>query len=273
MTRPRNRISQNTMAEELYVTIAIGVLIALLAMVWTSVHLGASIDHLVTPPRSPVVLILDLVREKTPWPAAATFVLAGEVVTVGVVALAVSMVISLYRSRREVVDVLARRLPRNVKALRRYTYPRHAPVAAEVGPGLALGRDVVSGQVIRQSWEDVAAMIAGARTGKTTTQVAPAILAAPGAVYTCSNKRDVVDLTSGPRSKGAAVWVFDPQGIAEGRPTWWWNPLDMAGDLAGARVLAGLFAAASRPPGAQRDAYFDPEAVSYTHLRAHETVL
>jgi type IV secretory pathway TraG/TraD family ATPase VirD4 len=55
------------------------------------------------------------------------------------------------------------------------------------------------------------------------------------------------------------VWIFDPQGIAEGKPTWWWNPLDMAGDLAGARTLAGLFAAASRPPGAQRDAYFDPE--------------
>src|SRR5664280_491853 len=259
MTRPRNRISQNTMAEELYVTIAIGVLIALLAMVWTSVHLGASIDHLVTPPRSPVVLILDLVREKTPWPAATTFVLAGEVIAASIVALAVSMVISLYRSRREVVDVLAKRLPRNAKALRRYTDPRHAPVAAEVGPGLALGRDVVSGQVIRQSWEDVAAMIAGARTGKTTTQVAPAILAAPGAVYTCSNKRDVVDLTAAARGQNADVWIFDPQSIADGHPTWWWNPLDMAGDLAGARTLAGLFAAASRPPGAQRDAYFDPE--------------
>jgi type IV secretory pathway TraG/TraD family ATPase VirD4 len=206
-----------------------------------------------------VVLILDLVRKKTPWPAAATFVLTGELVTVGVVALAVSRVISHYRSRREVADVLAKRLPRNAKALRRYTDPRHSPVAAEVGPGLALGRDVVSGQVIRQSWEDVAAMIAGARTGKTTTQVAPAILAAPGAVYTCSNKRDVVDLTSGPRGKSAAVWIFDPQGIAGGQPTWWWNPLDMAGDLAGARTLAGLFAAASTPPGAQRDSYFDPE--------------
>ena len=116
------------------------------------------------------------------------------------------------------VDVLARRLPRNAKALRRYTDQRHAPVAAEVGPGLALGRDVVSGQVIRQSWEDVAAIIAGARTGKTTTQVAPAILAAPGAVYTCSNKRDVVDLTAGPRARAPRVWIFDPQGIAERAP-------------------------------------------------------
>jgi type IV secretory pathway TraG/TraD family ATPase VirD4 len=154
---------------------------------------------------------------------------------------------------------MARRLPRNANALRRYTDPEHAPVAPEVGPGLALGRDVVGGQVVRQSWEDVAAIIAGARTGKTTTQVAPAILAAPGAVYTCSNKRDVVDLTAEIRGKNAEVWIFDPQGIANGRPTWWWNPLDMATDLAGARNLAGLFAAASRPPGSQRDAYFDPE--------------
>ena len=78
------------------------------------------------------------------------------------------------------------------------------------------------------SWEDVTAVIAGARTGKTTTQVAPAILAAPGAVYTCSNKRDVVDLTAAARGKNADVWIFDPQGIADGHPTWWWNPLDMA---------------------------------------------
>ncbi len=259
MTRARNRICQNTMTEELYATIAIGAVIALVALVWTSVHVGASIDHLVAPAKNPVVLILDLVRKKTPWPVAATFVAAAELVAAGVLGIAVAMVVSHYRSRREVVDVLAKRLPRNAKALRRYTDPQHAPVAPEVGPGLALGRDVVSGQVIRQSWEDVAAIIAGARTGKTTTQVAPAILAAPGAVYTCSNKRDVVDLTSGPRGKNAAVWIFDPQAIANGRPTWWWNPLDMASDLAGARSLAGLFAAASRPPGAQRDAYFDPE--------------
>ena len=184
---------------------------------------------------------------------------AAELVALGILATAGTMIVSHYRSGREVVDALARRLPRNANALRRYTDPEHAPVAPEVGPGLALGRDVVGGQVVRQSWEDVAAIIAGARTGKTTTQVAPAILAAPGAVYTCSNKRDVVDLTAEIRGKNAEVWIFDPQGIANGQPTWWWNPLDMATDLAGARNLAGLFAAASRPPGSQRDAYFDPE--------------
>ena len=260
MRRARNRLSQGTMAEELYAAFAVAAVIALVGLVWTAVHLGASIDHLAAPANNPVVLVVDLLRKKTPWPPAATIVLAAEVVTVTAVATITVWVVAHHRDGREVVDLLARRLPRNAKALRRYSNPEDAPVAAGVGPGLALGYDVVSGAVIRQSWEDVAAIIAGARTGKTTTQVAPAILAAPGAVYTCSNKRDVVDLTAGPRGKnGAAVWIFDPQGIAEGQPTWWWNPLDMATNLADARNLAGLFAAASRPPGAQRDAYFDPE--------------
>ena len=248
------------MAEELYAVFAVAAVIALVALIWTAVHLGAAIDHLPTPANNPVLLVLDLLRKRTPWPLAATFVVAAEVVSASALAFAVVSVVAQHRGRRELVDVLARRLPRNAKALRRYSEPEHAPVAAGVGPGLALGYDVVSGAVIRQSWEDVAAIIAGARTGKTTTQVAPAILAAPGAVYTCSNKRDVVDLTAGPRTKvGSTVWIFDPQGIAETQPTWWWNPLDMATNLADARNLAGLFAAASRPPGAQRDAYFDPE--------------
>src|SRR5664280_978463 len=259
MRRPRNRMSQNTMAEELYAVIAIGGAALLLAVVWCAAHLGAGIDHVTGPPANPVALVVDLARRKTPWPVAGTYVLIAEIATSAILTLVVALVVGHYRNRHEVIDLLARRLPRNPRALRRYTDQRYAPVAAEVGPGLALGRDVVSGQVIRQSWEDVTAVIAGARTGKTTSQVAPAILAAPGAVYTCSNKRDVVDLTAAARGKNADVWIFDPQGIADGHPTWWWNPLDMAGDLAGARTLAGLFAAASRPPGAQRDAYFDPE--------------
>ena len=56
MSRARNRMSQNTMTEEIYVVIAIGALIALVALVWISVHLGACIDHLVAPAMNPVVL-------------------------------------------------------------------------------------------------------------------------------------------------------------------------------------------------------------------------
>ena len=264
MNRTRNRIAQNTMGEQIAATIAIGALAVLATLAWLAVHLGAAIDHIAVA-KNPVVVVIDLVRKRTPWPPAATYVLAGELATLVILAVCVAVIVMHFRTKSELVDRLAKRLPRNTKALARYVDPSHAPVPGP-GPGLALGRDVVSGKVLRQSWEDVAAMIAGARTGKTTTQVAPAILAAPGAVYTCSNKRDVVDLTAEARravrdDKGnaATVWIFDPQGIAGGEPEWWWNPLDMAGNLAGARTLAGLFASASRPPGAQRDAYFDPE--------------
>jgi type IV secretory pathway TraG/TraD family ATPase VirD4 len=248
------------MAEELYAALAGGVVLVLLALLWFAVHLGAWLNHLTAPAKNPARLVLDLLRRTTPWPPAATFVLVAEFGVVATLTAVGVWLVTHHHLRHEAVDVVARRLPRNAKALRRYSDPDYAPVAHEVGPGLAIGVDVVSGAVIRQSWEDVSAMIAGARTGKTTTQVAPAILAAPGAVYTCSNKRDVVDLTARSRMKDdAAVWIFDPQGIAEGQPTWWWNPLDMATNLADARNLAGLFAAASRPQGAQRDAYFDPE--------------
>ena len=266
MNRQRNRISQSSKGEEVIALCAMGVFIFLVAGVWTSLHLGDFIAHLKVPTANPVVLVIDLLTRKTRWPTPATFIALAELLVAVGLGSSCSVAVLRHRSSRELVDRLARRLPRNTKALRRYTDERHAPITGAMGPGLALGRDVVSGQVIRQSWEDVGVEIAGARTGKTTTQVAPAILAAPGAVYTCSNKRDVVDFTAsiraqkvGPDGELAKVWLFDPQGIAEGTPSWWWNPLDMAGDLAGARTLAGLFAAASRPPGAQRDAYFDPE--------------
>ncbi len=265
MIRPRNRISQTTMAEELYALIAVGTVIVLATLLWCAIHLGAALDHLCAPANNPAVLIIDLVTNKTRWTKGAPEEAIGETVILAVGIAVIAVIVSHYRSLCELVDRLAKRLPRNEGALARYTDPRRAPIAGP-GPGIALGRDVMSGKVVRQSWEDVAAMIAGARTGKTTTQVAPAILSAPGAAYTCSNKRDVVDLTATARravkdrnGKDAAVWIFDPQGIANASPTWWWNPLDMAGDLAGARTLAGLFASASRPPGSQRDAYFDPE--------------
>ena len=41
MRRPRNRMSQNTMTEELYAVIAIGGAALLLAVVWCAAHLGA----------------------------------------------------------------------------------------------------------------------------------------------------------------------------------------------------------------------------------------
>lgn len=86
----------------------------------------------------------------------------------------------------------------------------------------------------------------------------PAILEAPGAVVTTSNKRDVVDATRDPRAAVGQVWIFDPQGIALEEPTWWWNPLSYVTDDVRAFRLAEHFASSARADGAVQDAYFEP---------------
>ncbi len=116
------------------------------------------------------------------------------------------------------------------------------------------------GTWVHLPWEGSFVAVAGPRTGKTTSLVIPAIIDAPGAVYATSNKRDVVDATRGIRKD---CWVFDPQQIAGTEPTWWWDPLDVAHDVTGARMLAGLFAEAGRERGSATDSYFEPAAQNH----------
>lgn len=127
-------------------------------------------------------------------------------------------------------------------------------------PGLLIGHHVPSGKPLYGSWEDLHIDIWGPRTGKTTSRVIPAVLDAPGAVLTTSNKRDVLDATRDVRAgAGSPVWVFDPQNVAEEPATWWWNPLSAVTDEVKAAELAGHFAASTEDADARTDAFFDPE--------------
>ena len=107
------------------------------------------------------------------------------------------------------------------------------------------------------SWEDVQIDVAGPRRGKTISRAIPSVLAAPGAVFATSNKRDIVDATRGPRASRGPVWVFDPQQLIDEPQTWWWNPLSYVTDEVRAAQLADVFALANRDPGARTDAFFD----------------
>ena len=190
-----------------------------------------------------------------------------------VVALAVLVGSVLWRwqGRRVYVDRRARLLPRDPPSLRRYIDPKAAPVAGEHGGGPQVGRDVMGGRMVRATWEDTLVAIAGARMGKTTSMAVPQVLDAPGVVYCTSNKRDLVDLTEKARHKRGPVWIFDPQGIAgTEKPGFWWDPLDACQEIMGARMIADVFASASRPPNATRDSYFDPagEELLATYLLA-----
>lgn len=114
------------------------------------------------------------------------------------------------------------------------------------------------------SWEDLYLVIFGPRRGKTTSQVIPAIVDAPGNVVTTSNKRDIVDDTIGVTSARGKVYVFDPQNIAAGfqQPVWFFDPLDSIRHNprkadAQASKLAEIFYAASRDSAATGgDSYF-----------------
>ncbi len=123
--------------------------------------------------------------------------------------------------------------------------------------GSPLGASVRRSRALFGSLEWVQLWIMGPRAGKTSCVGVRQILETDGPVLATSNKRDIVDLTRGPRCEVGAVWVNDLQGLVGEEPTWWWNPLSYVVDVAHADQLAGLFAAATRESGARADAYFD----------------
>jgi type IV secretory pathway TraG/TraD family ATPase VirD4 len=124
--------------------------------------------------------------------------------------------------------------------------------------GLPLGRSVRNGRPLFSSLQWVQLWIMGPRAGKTSCVCVPQILEADGPVLATSNKRDIVDLTRGPRSEVGAVWINDPQGLIGEPISWWWNPLSFVTSLVRADQLVSLFVAASRPDNVKADAYFDP---------------
>ncbi|AGG66195.1 type IV secretory system conjugative DNA transfer family protein [Corynebacterium callunae] len=135
---------------------------------------------------------------------------------------------------------------------------------AEKYPGLKFGTVVGNRKRgLYSSWEDLYLVIFGPRMGKTTTQVIPAIVDAPGVVMTTSNKRDIVDETVAFTSARGNVWVFDPQRIAAGfdQNPWFFDPLDSLRENpdmmdSAALALADIFLCAQSGDTSGGDSYF-----------------
>lgn len=110
------------------------------------------------------------------------------------------------------------------------------------------------------SWEDVALVIMGPRSNKTSAIAVPTVLSAPGLVVATSNKADLWALTTGMRAQAGPVWTFDPQRIAHAEQTWWWDPLRSIADaepterVEAAARLAGHFMGTIG--GERRDPFF-----------------
>jgi type IV secretory pathway TraG/TraD family ATPase VirD4 len=229
--------------------IGAGFLAGLVAAAWAAWWMAARFSGAPDVPGGPPTMVRALLKDEATWPAAATGWAAGLVVVLFVLFLVV-----MTRMPARSVDRSAGKLPRS-SGVRRYIN----------GKGPIIGR-VVTGKVgsrrpvIRMTEEDQAIVVAGPRTGKTTSLAIPASVAHHGPLLVTSNKRDILDAIAPARAGEGRVWVFDPQALAgTTHPTWFWNPLTMCGDVRGARMLASIWANASREPGARSDAYFEPE--------------
>ncbi|MFF1831103.1 type IV secretory system conjugative DNA transfer family protein [Paenarthrobacter sp. NPDC058040] len=251
------------LGDTLLVWLAIGFIVILGGGTYAALHLGSAMAGLQAPPAHPVDLIVGLIKGRVPWPTEATVVvclMAGVVLALAIVVL---MAWRKGASQRARVDKAARYLGRG-KALAAFSEKGAKATAERLGvtdtPGIVVGKVVSTGQKFIQSWEDLSLDIWGPRTGKSTSRVIPAILDAPGAVVSTSNKRDVIDATRGVRELIARVWGFDPQGIAQEVPGWWWPILTYVTDEEKAYRLTQHFSAGSRVPGSNPDAYFDPKA-------------
>lgn len=215
-------------------------------------------------PWNPIELAIGIGTGDLEWTAAATWA------AVGIAAIALALVglfvVGRIRAarRREPADDVARYMGHS-KEIRPYAEKETRRKADRWGveassPGVPIATSVFCKQQLYASYEDMMLVLAGPRMMKTNATVIPAILEAPGAVLTTSNKRDVVDATRAVRSHRGTVWVFDPQQVAKEEPTWWWNPLSYVTDDVQAGKLAEHFASSSSGPNDKKDAYFDNAA-------------
>jgi len=252
------RVDSTTILVGIVVVLVLGVV----GVLWASVTIGSRLDG-VNPSltRNPLEVVFGLIRGRVVWPASSTWLTVVFAVILLAIATGLGILIGRVRSKRTRVDRSAAYLARgrDLSELGRKGASRTAQRLGVQGtPGIPLGRSIPGGQQLYALWEYVMIALAGPRVGKTTTLVIPAILEAPGAVVTTSNKRDTVDATRDPRAQLGQVWIFDPQSIALEQPTWWWNPLSYVKDDVKAFKLAEHFASSARADGAVQDAFFEP---------------
>src|SRR5699024_10594670 len=132
--------------------------------------------------------------------------------------------------------------------------------ATAASDGVPLAKLVNNRKRLFASWEWVQLWIMGPRAGKTSCVCVPQILETRGPVVATSNKRDIVDLTRGPRSREGVVWVHDVQGIIGEPASWYWNPLSFVDGMENAEKLTDVFVSAMTNANAREDAYFGPTA-------------
>lgn len=259
------RTESKEFAGLLAVIVAAGLLLAASVLAVCAVHLGNLVEG--SPqrlPGSPVGLLTGLLTGRVEWRSSATVALVTMLLLLLIAGVALAVLRRRRYGKRTRVDYAARHMGtgRSIAALGARAARASSARLGVPGSGLEIGETVHRHRPVFAGWEDMWLIIAGPRTGKTTSAAVPTIAAAPGALIVTSNKPDIVQDTRAYRAGRGRVWVFNPQQVTADRPEWWWDPLSSVVDDVAAEKLARHFASGSREPGAKTDAYFDNAGVN-----------
>jgi type IV secretion system protein VirD4 len=122
--------------------------------------------------------------------------------------------------------------------------------ARRLGGGAFLGFAPGGGWVSANP-EHAVMVLGPPRSGKTSSVVIPAMLAAPGAAVSTATKRDVLAATWRARAQMGQVWLFDPSGEQTEFPReirrLSWSPVAAASTWDAALVMARAMAACTSP--------------------------
>lgn len=271
-------LSQPTSNRDAYVTLAI--VGCVLGVTWgyslcRLIALRVAGDSTTSVDWNPIVIVISIAKGHGQWGMIETLVAVG---ALAIVAALITGIMALNKAvakpeKKTRVDHVTKHLASksDIKSLSKdaaaATAQRlHGEDFAEHHPGLRFGHEVSTGIGLYGGWEDLHLVIAGPRIGKTTSSVIPAIIEAPGAVVTTSNKGDIVRDTIALAQHRGQDWVFDPQEFSPiGNHAWFYDPLsyirsDENNMDAAAGALASMFASPYMPKNGGGDSYFPSSA-------------
>lgn len=239
-----------------------GILASTILLADLAVHVGSWI----TPtggsyPWNPIGLFNSVMLHRQ-WPPAAT-----PLVWITVIAGVAAIIVTAIRDapyggvdRKQSLLMRGNNIATVLDGRRREEAASLHPDADTIPAGLPIGTIIGRRATLWQGWRDCAVMITGPGRGKTSSQVVPKILAAPGAsIFTSRRVDGVREIIAG---RGAArCWVFDPQRIfrKDTRPDFVFNPLAGIRDAEAAGELAEIFEAATKDATSKTDAQFDTQ--------------
>lgn len=244
--------------------IALGALVAVVMFVsmlgWLAALTNPAVDELSR--RDPFTVLRAVLTGQLPPAPLQVVIFMGGLLVLGVAIAAIATLALQRRSAGSRVDHKSSSMGQ-IRELEEMTQKKVAEDTARLGAGGAadgvpLGRHVPSGMILLGTWEWVQIWLMGPRAGKTSCVCVPQILETQGPVFATSNKRDIVDLTRGPRSEIGRVLIHDVQDIIGAEPTWWWNPLSFVTDFERAEKLVDVFVSSAMDADSKEDAYFGP---------------